>query len=86
MSGETTIAAPSRNRPGDLIAQRFAAAGRHQRQRVAAARHMQNGIFLATAKIGEAEHARHLGAGFFFERGGGGRHSRAKCSPPENSK
>ena len=50
MSGDTTTPVPGRTRAGDLIAQRLAAARRHQHERVAAADDVLDDLVLAVAE------------------------------------
>ena len=62
---------------GDLVAQRLAAAGRHQRQRVAAGDHRRDDVRLVRAEVAEAEYV-----GQNLPRtieGAGGIHDLARC-------
>ena len=63
ISGEMTTPVPRPDQRRDLVAQRLAAAGRHQHQRVAAADDVLDDLLLAAAEGVVAEHpAQHLRA------------------------
>ena len=57
ISGETTTPTPVAHERGDLVAQRLAAAGRHQHERVAAGDDMLDDLLLAAPERGVAEDA-----------------------------
>ena len=55
ISGETTIVAPGRQQPGDLVDRRLPRAGRHHDQRVVAGERGLDPLALARAQLGVAE-------------------------------
>ena len=59
-SGDTTRVGPVQHQRGQLIGQRLAAAGRHDRQRVAARQHRFHDLRLPRAQLAEPEHLAHL--------------------------